>query len=88
MSKRLNLMVTDEAYEKLSQVADSPRKMGQKISELILAAYEESLTPADAIDTETLRLQLLGLSGEVRQLAGRLMKVETQLAAVIAERQP
>jgi hypothetical protein len=88
MSKRLNLMVTDEAYEKLSRVADSPRKMGQKISELILAAYEESLTPTDAIDTETLRLQLLGLSGEVRQLAGRLMKLETQLAAVIADRQP
>jgi hypothetical protein len=83
MSKRINLMLTDEAYDKLMGLADSVNTRGKKVSELIMAAYEMG-TALDAVDNETLRLQLMGLAGSVRQLEGRLLKVEAQLAAVIA----
>ena len=39
----------------------------------------------EAMDHEALRLQVLGLSGQVKMLEGRLLQVERQLAAVIAD---
>lgn len=83
MSKRLNLMVDDDAFDKLLAMADSPNKRGKKVSELIRAAYDAESVQG-SVDLESIRLQLAGLAGSVRQIDGRLMKVETTLAALIS----
>lgn len=83
MSKRINVMIDDDAYDMLMTMADSVNKRGKLIGGLIRAAYESGQANA-AVDAETLRLQLAGLAGTVRQLEGRVVTVEAQLAALIA----
>lgn len=83
MSKRVNLMIDDDAFNMLLAMADSQNKRGKKVSELIRAAYDAESVQG-SVDLESIRLQLAGLAGSVRQIDGRLMKVETTLAALIS----
>ena len=86
-TKRLNLTVDAEAADILEKMAGGRNKMGDHLSKLLksLAAG----TPADEIermDKESLRLMIQGLGGRVLTLEGEVMRIQTQLATLIAER--
>lgn len=87
MAARLNLTVEDDIPAKLSELAGGERKRGEFITRLVRQLYEESRTGQTGADLEGLRLQVLGLAGQVRSLEGRIIKLERTLAAMIAERE-
>jgi len=87
VAARLNLTVEDDIPAKLSELAGGERKRGEFITRLVRQLYEESRTGQTGADLEGLRLQVLGLAGQVRSLEGRIIKLERTLAAMIAERE-
>jgi len=86
MTTRLNLSVADDIPEKLAALAGGDRKRGQFLTALIRSLYDAQTTTQEGMDTEALRLQLMGLAGQVRALESRLMQVEKTLAAMIADK--
>ena len=88
MAERLTVSLDDGMSDLLLKLAGSSRKQGEFLSNLIRAAWEGSrAVGGEELDREALRLQVLGLIGQVKMLEGRLLTVERELAAVIAERQ-
>lgn len=86
-AKRLNLTVDAEAGDILEKMAGGRNKMGDHLAKLLksLAAG----TPADEIermDKESLRLMIQGLAGRVLMLEGEVMRIQAQLATLIADR--
>ena len=88
MPKRLNLTVADDIPDKLTALAGGERKRGQYLTDLIRATYDVQATTQTGIDLEGLRLQLLGLAGQVQALESRITQMEKTLAVIIAERLP
>lgn len=85
MGERLTIVLDDGMSELLLKLAGSSRKQGEYLSGLIRAAYEGSKSiGGDDLDREALRLQVMGLTGQVKMLEGRLLIVERELAAMIA----
>lgn len=78
MAERLNLTVDDGIGEKLAQLAGSRNKMGEAVSNLVRAAREVEDVPA-ASEMETLRLMVLGLSAEIKQMKRKLSYAHKQL---------
>lgn len=86
MGERLTVVLEDGISELLIELAGSSRRQGEYLSGLIRAAWEnEQAGLAGDMDREGLRLQVLGLAGQVKMLEGRLLRVEGQLAALMAE---
>ena len=85
MTTRLNLTVADDIPEKLAVLAGGDRKRGQFLTGLIRSMYDAQMTATEGMDTEALRLQLLGLAGQVKTLENRLGRIEQTLAAIIAD---
>ena len=89
MGERVTVVLDDGASELLLKLAGSSRRQGEYLSGLIRAAWEyESAGSSVEVDREALRLQLIGLSGQLKALDGRVMQVERELAAQRAQRQP
>ena len=85
MTTRLNLSVADDIPEKLAALAGGERKRGQFLTNLIRSLYDAQATTQEGMDIEALRLQVLGLAGQVKALEARLARIEQTLAALIAE---
>lgn len=86
MSERLNLIVDDGIGDVLTQLAGGERKRGEWISKLAKVMLEQERT-AQATDLEQLRYAFAGLTGQVKLMEGRLIGMERQLAATIAQAQ-
>ena len=61
----------------------SPRKRGEFVSKLLIE-YGAADSGIDAVDIEGMKLQIMGLASANKTLEGRVMKLERQLAAVMA----
>ncbi len=85
MTTRLNLSVADDIPEKLAALAGGERKRGQFLTNLIRSLYDAQATTQEGMDIEALRLQVLGLAGQVKALEARLAQVEKNLAVLIAD---
>lgn len=84
MTERISLSVDDGVSGKLTEIAGGERRRGRWLSDVVNAAYENRAIPPSSSDVETLRLTVVGLSGEVQMLEGRLLRAEQQLAALMA----
>ena len=85
MAERLTVALDDGMSAMLLDLAGSSRKQGEFLSGLIRAAWEgKRAIGGEELDREGLRLQVMGLIGQVKMLEGRLLTVERELAAVIA----
>jgi cell division protein FtsB len=66
------------------------RRLGQATSKrftsLLLIAYGAGAAGVDAVDVEGMKLQIMGLASANKSLEARVMKVERQLAALIANK--
>ena len=83
--ERLNLTVEDGTGELMTQLTGGERKRGQWLSELVRAMHETQ-QQAQASDVEQVKMAIAGMIGQQKQLEGRLLQVERQLAALISER--
>jgi len=61
----------------------SPRKRGELVSKLLIA-YGAGEQGIDQVDIESMKLQIMGLAGANKTLEGRVLKLERQVAAMIA----
>lgn len=85
MAERLNITVEEGVTDKLIELAGSSRKQGDYVGRLVNEAFDgRELLQADGLDVESLRLQVLGLAGRLKGVEGRVQRLETQLAALIA----
>jgi len=81
---KVSLTLTGSAVAVLEKQA-SPRKRGEFVSNLLIQ-YGAVDSGIDAVDIEGMKLQIMGLAGANKTLEGRVLKLERQLAAVIAGR--
>ena len=81
---KVSLTLTSAAVAVLKKQA-SPRKRGEFVSNLLIQ-YGAVDSGIDAVDIEGMKLQIMGLAGANKTLEGRVLKLERQLAAVIAGR--
>lgn len=68
---------------KVLEASASPRKRGELVSKLLIE-YGAGAAGVDAVDVEGMKLQIMGLASANKTLEGRVMKIERQLAALIA----
>ena len=61
----------------------SPRKRGEFVSKLLIE-YGAADSGIDAVDIEGMKLQIMGLTSANKTLEGRVIKLERQLAAMMA----
>ena len=76
------LTLSGDAFKALAQQA-SPRKRGDFVSKLLLE-YSIANSGVDQADIEAMKLMVMGLAGANKTLEGRVLKLERQLAAMIA----
>lgn len=86
MIERLNLSVDDGIGDMLTDLAGGERKRGQWLSELVRAMHEQRQQFAIS-DIDQIKMGFAGLVGTTKMLEGRIVQLERQLAAVIADRQ-
>lgn len=85
MGERLTVVLNDGAGEKLQELAGGSRRQGEFISKMIEAAWEgQHSMNGDELNVETLRLQLMGMAGQVKSHEGRILQLEHQVAAMMA----
>lgn len=84
MSIKTTIVLPEETAQRLIKLAGSSRKQGEFLTTLIDAAWANQVK-SDSITLESLRLQQIGLSAENKMFDARLLQVERQLAALIAE---
>lgn len=82
--ERLNLSVDEGIGDLLSRVAGGERKRGDYLSNLLRSIDEGA--DVTGLDVESLRLMVQGLGGRLKSLEGELMRVQSQLATLIAKR--
>ena len=63
----------------------SPRRRGEFVSQLLIQ-YGMADSGIEQIDVEGMKLQLMGLASANKTLEGRVLRLEKQLAAMIAGR--
>ena len=87
VGERITVVLDDGVSELLLKLAGSSRRQGEYLSGLIRAAWEYESAGSNAeLDREALRLQVMGLAGQMKALDGRLLQVERELATMIAQR--
>ena len=85
---RMNLTVDADVPELLERLAGGRNKMGDYISQMVRNLID-GVTVADEIerqDREGMRLMIQGIGGRVAAVEGEMIRVQAQLAALIAER--
>ncbi len=85
MAERVNLVLEDGTGDMMSELAKGERRRGAWLSHLVKAIYEQEIGMMAESDIEQLRLSFLGMVGEQKRLEARLLRVERQLAAIIAD---
>jgi hypothetical protein len=63
----------------------TPRKRGEFVSKLLIE-YGAVDSGVDAVDNEMMKMQMLGLASANKSLEARVLRIEKQLAAVIANK--
>lgn len=81
---KVSLTLSGDALAVLEKQA-SPRKRGEFVSSLLIQ-YGAVDSGVDAVDIEGMKLQIMGLAGANKTLEGRVLKLERQVAAIIAGR--
>ena len=83
---RINLTVDPDIPDILERLAGGRNKMGDYISQMVrnIAAGSSTADEIEKLDREGMRLMIQGLSGRMVAVEGELMRVQSQLAAVIA----
>ena len=84
MAERLNLSVDDGVGDMMAELAGGERKRGQWLSELVRAMHETQ-DQAQASDIEQIKMALAGMIGQSKQLEGRVLHLERQVAAMMAK---
>jgi len=79
-----SLMLSADALAVLDKQA-SPRRRGEFVSQLLIQ-YGMADSGIEQIDVEGMKLQIMGLASANKTLEGRVLKLERQLAAMIAGR--
>lgn len=80
-------MVGADIPDKLTQLAKGERKRGDYLTVLIRAVFAGEFEVTAGSDLEQMRLALTGLAAKQMGVESRLLTVERELAALIAERQ-
>lgn len=83
-SAKVSLVLNADALAVLDKQS-SPRKRGEFVSNL-LVQYGLADSGVEQIDVEGIKLQLMGLAGANKTLEGRVIRLERQVAAMIASR--
>lgn len=83
-STRINLIVGEDIPDKLSELAGGGRKRGEYLTQLVRAIYAGQQEVSAGSDFEQLRLGFAGLIGKQKELEGRVLRLEGQLAALMA----
>ena len=78
------LTLSADAHRVLERQA-SPRKRGEFVSSLLMQ-YGMADSGIEQIDVEGMKLQLMGLASANKTLEGRVLRLEKQVAAMIATR--
>lgn len=82
----LTIVLDDGVPDLLIELAGSSRKQGGFLSKLIRAAHDNAgAMGSEMMNVEGLRLQILGIAGQQKAVEGRLLNVERQLAAIMAD---
>ena len=84
--ERLNLSVDEGIGDLLSKLAGGERKRGDYLSQLLRSIDESQGANVTGMDIESLRLMVQGMGGRLKALEGELMRLQAQVAAIIAER--
>lgn len=86
---RINLTVDDDIPEVLERLAGGRNRMGDYVTQIVrnIAAGSTTADEIEKLDREGMRLMMQGLSGRMVALEGELMRVQSQLASIIADRQ-
>lgn len=85
-TKRLNLTVDAAAADILETMAGGRNKMGDHLSRMLLSMNAgTSSDDLDRMDKESIRLMIQGLLGRVVMLEGEMLRMQSQLATLIAE---
>ena len=85
--ERLNLSVDEGIGDLLSKLAGGERKRGDYLSQLLRSIDESQGVDVTRMDIESLRLMVQGMGGRLKAIEGELIRVQAQVAAIIAERQ-
>lgn len=85
--ERLNLSVDEGIGDLLSKLAGGERKRGDYLSQLLRSIDESQGVDVTRMDIESLRLMVQGMGGRLKSIEGELIRVQAQVAAIIAERQ-
>ena len=83
-TERLNLKVEPGVGDMMTELAGGERKRGQWLSALVLAMHETQ-DQAQASDLEQLKFALSGMIAQQKQLEGRVLHLERQVAAMMAQ---
>jgi hypothetical protein len=85
---RINLTVDHDIPDVLERLAGGRNKMGDYVSQMVrnLAAGVTVADEIEKLDREGMRLMMQGLSGRVVALEGEIMRIQSQLAAIIASK--
>ena len=83
--ERLNLSVDEGIGNLLNKLAKGERKRGDYLSQLLRSIDEGE--DVIGLDVESLRLMVQGMGGRLKTLEGEMMRLQAQLAAIIADRQ-
>ncbi len=84
MSERLNLMIDEGIADIMTQMAGGERRRGQWLSDLVRAMHEQGIKAQQGGDLETLRYSVVGMTGQIKMIEGRLVNMERQFAAHLA----
>ena len=82
--ERLNLSVDEGIGELLNKLAKGERKRGDYLSQLLRSI--DAGEDVTGLDVESLRLMVQGMGGRLKSLEGELMRVQSQIATLIADR--
>lgn len=86
---RINLTVDNDIPDLLERLAGGRNLMGGYVSQMVrnIAAGNTTADEIEKLDREGMRLMVQGLMGRVVAVEGELMRVQSQLAAIIANNQ-
>jgi hypothetical protein len=84
--QRINLTVDADVPDILERLAGGRNKMGDYLSQLVRSIGEGAATSdeIEKLDREGMRVMIQGLTGRLAGLEGEVLRIQSQLAALIA----
>ena len=86
-TKRLNLTVDATAANILESLAGGRNKMGDHLSRMLISmAAGTTSDDLDRMDKESIKAMIQGLLGRVVMLEGEVLRLQSQLKSILADR--